>query len=185
MKTLSTLFLMLVFALQGQAQTDGFGPSPEKSRSIVVNGQTFNLVNSKVDGLVTTYEYAISGERYEDWTQLLTHQIINLATPVTAEQFSSFFERKLKETDPKASMEILQTYSKAIVFQVQFPRTEAQDDQIMVCLAFANPKRAQMNVIQYALKPNRLAANLAELQLKSWQGLLTNKAAVAENAEAK
>jgi|GEM_PF-5125606 len=177
MKRIIALFIFVVTVACAEPDAG------DRPRELVLNGQTFHLVNSKSDGLVTSFEYALAGEKYEDWTQLLTHQVIGLTNPVTAEQFAAFFQRKLKDDDPKASMEIIQSFRKAVVFQVRFPRTEGQDDQVMVCLAFPDTKHAQMNVIQYALKPNRLSGNLAELQLKSWQGMLCAKATVAQNRE--
>jgi hypothetical protein len=73
-----------------------------------------------------------------------------------------------------------------VVFQVNYPHSDAQDAQTMICLAFPDTKRACMNVIQYALKPNRLGGNLAELQTKSWVGVLSAKAtALSEPVPAK
>lgn len=164
-------------ALQPQSASSDRQPAKE----IKINGQVFTLANNSASGLVSTFEYTLAGEQYSEWTQLLTHQVIALANPVTAEEFVAYFQRKVRESDPGTAFEVVRQSPRAAVFQVVFPRTQVQDEQIMLCLCFPDPHRAEMNVVQYALRPNKLSANLVQLQVKSWLNILSQRAtAVAE-----
>lgn len=132
------------------------------------DGQSFVLANSSTGKNCETDEYALAGEKLGEWTQLLTVQRLTLAKAAGTDEFLAYFQRRV--TADGASLEILNQAKAASVFAVRFPRSERNDEQVMVCLAFVDrAKPAVLNVVQYAIKPHRIAMPVVEMRLRSWR----------------
>lgn len=133
------------------------------------DGQAFALANSTTTDHVQTDEYVVSGEKIADWSQLVTVQRLTLAQPTPADEFVAYF-RKRVEAEDGATLEILQQAKSASVFAVRFPKSERNDEQMMICLAFVDRGTPKLlNIVQYALKPGRVSADLAAMRLQSWR----------------
>jgi hypothetical protein len=130
--------------------------------------KTFELVNRTATATVETDEYAAAGESLSNWTELVTVQRLTLAKPAGSDAFAAFFKKRIGEEG--GSLEVLAQSHAASVFSVRFPRSERNDEQVMVCLAFVDRQTpTRMNIVQYALKPARFEVPVIAERLKSWR----------------
>ncbi|HVU35291.1 MAG TPA: hypothetical protein VHE61_17780 [Opitutaceae bacterium] len=137
--------------------------------TVVHDGQTFALANRAASPNVETDEYVADGETLGNWTQLLTVQRIALPKPATAAEFATYFQTRIRD-EKGASFDIVKSGRTASVFAVRFPKSERNDEQVMICLAFPDEaKPTRFNVVQFALKPSRIPLNAAEVRIKSWR----------------
>jgi hypothetical protein len=151
-------------------------PPATSRKTVVHDGQTFELASSSALKNVETDEYVLAGEKLAEWTQLVTVQRLTLGKPTTADEFVAYFQKRL-ESEAGATLEILKQAKPASVFVVRFPKSERNDEQVMLCLAFGDPdKSAVLNIIQYAIKPTRASVTLAEMRIKSWRNKLVHQA---------
>ena len=164
--------------LRGQAPTPAVAPaepapaSPTAQDSAVKkiehDGQIFELANSTIGQNVQTDEYILAGEKLADWTQLITVQRLSVAKTATAEGFVTYFRQKV-ESDG-ASLDVLTHNKAACVFAVRFPKSDRNDEQVMICLAFTDPTNAgTLNIVQYAIKPLRSPVSTTAAHIKSWR----------------
>jgi hypothetical protein len=143
--------------------------APVPRKTFEHDGQTFELANSTTAKNVETDEYVVAGEKIADWSQVVTVQRLTMAQPTPSDEFLAYFQKRLNGEDG-ANLEILRQAKRASIFTVRFPKSEQNEEQIMICLAFADPaKPSVLNIVQYALKPSRVSANLAEMRMKSWR----------------
>lgn len=144
-------------------------PATPARRTVEHDGTTFELANSTASAAAETDEYVAQGEKLTDWTQLVTVQRLKLAKPQSAEEFVTYFQRKLQAEDG-ASLDVLHQGKSVCVFVVRFPQSDRNEEQMMICLAFVDSaESARLNVVQFAVKPARIAAPLVESRLKSWR----------------
>lgn len=145
-------------------------------KTIEHDGQTFELASSTAGKNSETDEYTQPGEKLSDWTQLLTVQRIHLANQGGSDEFVAYFQKRL-QTEGGASLQILKQSKAASVFAVRFPKSESNDEQVMICLAFTDPTApAVLNIIQFAIKPTRVSVNLVEMRIKSWRDRFLHQA---------
>jgi len=136
--------------------------------TIVHDNQTFELANSTATKTVETDEYTASGEKLGEWTQLVTVQRLRLGGPATAASFVDYFKQKVAEDG--ASLEVLSPGKVASVFAVRFPKSDRNDEQVMICLAFSDAAKPElMNIVQYAIKPARCSVAEVASRIKSWR----------------
>jgi hypothetical protein len=155
------------------------GGSP---KTVEHEGQTFELASSTTRNNVTTDEYVVSGEKIADWTQLVTVQRLALSKATATDEFLAFFQKRV-QAEAGSSLEILKQTKAAGVFTVRFPKSERNDEQVMICLAFVDSTEpAVLNIVQYALKPSRVPVDVAEPRIRSWRDkFITQAAALAIN----
>jgi hypothetical protein len=189
MRIFPLLFLMTVIGSAAEAPppvptpattpraVEAPAPTPPATRKTVEhNGQTFELVNSLKEERVETDEYVIVGEKLGEWTQLLTVQRLTVEKPATAEEFAAYFQKKVQQ-EGGASLQVIHQARAAAVFAARFPKSDSNEEQIIECLAFCDPKKPNViSLIQYAVKPHRIAQDVVELQLKSWQAKFVQQA---------
>jgi len=177
MKLRHFLACLLLSAVVGRAEESApVSESVPEPKKITLNGQTFELANSVTGENIATEEYVLAGEKLAAWTQLITVQRITLAKPGSPDEFVSFFQKKISQ-EPGARLDLLQQGRAACVFSAFFAKSDQNDEQMMVCLVFADPKTPQvLNLIQYGIKPNKLARSVVELQLKAWKAQFTQQA---------
>lgn len=150
------------------AAPSAVGGSSASSKTIEYDGQTFTLANSARNESVETDEYAVSGEKISNWTQLVTVQRLTLAKPTDTEAFVAFFKQRVG--DDGASLDVLSHSKVASVFAVRFPKSEQNDEQVMICLAFLETaKPAALNIVQYAIKPTRCPLDVTTTRIKRWR----------------
>jgi hypothetical protein len=138
-------------------------------KTVEHDGQVFELANSTSRNNAATDEYIVAGEKITDWTQLITVQRLTLAKPTRTDEFLAYF-RKQMQTEDGSSLEILKQAEAASVFAVRFPKSDRNDEQVMICLAFTDGGNAAvLNIVQYALKPTRVSVDLAEMRIRSWR----------------
>jgi hypothetical protein len=155
-------------ALVASASTVGTAaPKPARS-SIIHDGQTFDLANSTATKLVETDEYTTGGEKLGEWTQLVTVQRVTLDKPASPDAFVSYFKKRVAEDG--ATLEVLAGTKGACVFAVRFPNSDRNDEQVMICLAFADAGRPELlDIVQYAIKPTKCPVDVAAARIKSWR----------------
>lgn len=142
---------------------------------IEYDGQTFALANTARNECVETDEYTVAGEKISSWTQLVTVQRLTLAKPTDAEAFVGFFKQQVGQDG--ATLEVLAHSPIASVFAVRFPKSDRNDEQVMICLAFTKPGTAtELNIVQYAIKPTRLPVELTAARIKAWRDKFLNEA---------
>ncbi len=167
------------------ASSDAATAGAPVSRSLVEHdGQKFALANQTSGKNVETDEYVLVGEKIEAWTQLVTVQRLNLTKAMPTSEFVTYFQQRL-QTEDGASLDVLKQTKTVSVFAVRFPKSDRNDEQVMICLAFAdavNP--ALLNIVQYAIKPTRVAVDVVESQLKSWRDKLLRQAQAIETLPA-
>ncbi len=177
-------FIGAAVAVHGQDSGPAARPSPatlssdeplRAERRIVHDGQAFELASSTVGKNVETDEYVLAGEKIAKWTQLLTVQRLALAKPAAADEFLAYFRKRVGED--KATLDMLMDGRTASVFAVRFPKTEQNEEQVMICLAFVdslNP--ARLNIVQYAIKPTRTPVAEVERHITSWRDKFVEQA---------
>ena len=149
--------------------------SPERP-SIQHAGQTFTFARTSGGRGVDTDEYTLADEKLSDWTQLVTVQRLTIAQASSAGAFVTFFQKRVAEEG--ASFDVLTQDAKAAVFAVRFPASNANEEQVMICLAFSEPAAgARLNVLQFAIKPSRCPVALATQQIKAWKDRFLEQAA--------
>jgi hypothetical protein len=176
MKLLSVLALVsAVLAVRGADNPPLSDPSAVSEalaatrKTVEHDGQLFELANSTSRNHVATDEYIVAGEKITEWTQLITVQRLTLAKPTRTDEFLAYF-RKQMQTEVGSSLEILKQTDAASVFAVRFPKSDRNDEQVMICLAFTDSGNAAvLNIVQYALKPTRVSVDLAEMRIRSWR----------------
>lgn len=138
------------------------------TKPIVHEGETFELASSSATRSVETHEYTTSGEKLGEWTQLVTVQRVTREKPTSADAFVAYFKKRVAEDG--ATLDVLSATKSAAVFAVRFPKSDRNDEQVMICLAFADPNRPErLNIVQYAIKPTKCAVDLAATRIKSWR----------------
>jgi hypothetical protein len=164
-----------VFTLNGADAPALSSPSPESEivatprKTVEHDGQVFELTNSTTRNNVATDEYIVAGEKITEWTQLVTVQRLTLSKPTRTDEFLAYFRKQMQAEDG-SSLEILKQSEAASVFAVRFPKSDRNDEQVMICLAFSDSANAAiLNIVQYALKPTRVSVDLAEMHLRSWR----------------
>lgn len=141
----------------------------EAQNTIENNGQVFALTNRTTGQNVETDEYVLAGEQLTDWTQLVTVQRLTLAQATPTSGFLAYFQKRI-QAENGATLEVVRQSTTASVFVVSFPKSQYNDEQVMICLAFAEPSLpTRLNIVQYAVKPARVAKELAETQVRSWR----------------
>lgn len=152
-------------------------PAKPLSKPIVHDGQAFELANSTAANSVETDEYTTGGEKLGEWTQLVTVQRMTLPKPTSAEAFVNYFKSRIAEDG--ATLDVLSSAKAASVFAVRFPKSDGNDEQVMVCLAFSDPNRPELlNIVQYALKPTKCPVDVAAGRIKSWRDRFLTQARV-------
>ncbi len=137
-------------------------------KTVEHDGQVFALAQSTTGKNVETDEYTLADEKIANWTQLVTVQRLLLAKPTDADAFVTYFRQRV--TEDGASLDVLAPGKRASVFAVRFPKSDQNEEQVMICLAFvdaASPER--LNIVQYAIKPMRCAVPTTAARLKSWR----------------
>lgn len=141
--------------------------SPEKA-TLTYAGQAFELAQSRPGERLSTDEYTLPGEKLGEWTQLVTVQRLAGTAPANPEQLVQFFRLRLKSEE--ATLDLLAETEKGRAFVVRFPARGTTEEQVMICLAFVDPTQRQvLNVVQYAVKPHRVGAQVAATQLRAWK----------------
>lgn len=141
------------------------------------DGQAFQLASSTSTSAVDTDEYVLAGEKLADWTQLLTVQRLKLAQAAGTDEFLAYFRKRVAADG--ASVDVLKQSPAVSVFAVRFPKSERNDEQVMICLAFCEPARpAALNIVQYAIKPARAAVAVVEMRIRTWRDRFLREAAV-------
>jgi hypothetical protein len=144
------------------------GPAPRVRKTIEQGGQTFELANSTANQTVETDEYVAAGEKIGDWTQLVTVQRLMLPKPTDSDAFVAYFKKRIGEDG--ATLDVMLQTKAASVFAVRFPKTERNDEQVMICLAFVDvAKPTFLNIVQYAIKPTRGAVATTTSRIQSWR----------------
>lgn len=137
-------------------------------RTVEHEGQVFELASSLAGANVETHEYVPVGETLATWTQLVTVQRLTLPGPRTTDEFLAYFEKRVREDG--ASWEVLRRTASASVFVVRFPASDRNEEQVMICLGMLDPAKATLvNIVQYAIKPQRVPVAAVESRLKSWR----------------
>jgi uncharacterized protein YmfQ (DUF2313 family) len=143
-------------------------PDGPAHRTVEHDGQTFELVRSTADQAVRTDEYVVAGEKIADWTQLVTVQRLTRAMPARIDAFLAYFRKRV--TEDGATFEVLKEAKTAGVFVVRFPKSERNEEQVMICLALAGGDTIpHMDIVQYAIKPTRLPVDVVEMRIRSWK----------------
>ncbi len=151
-------------------------PSPTTRKTVEHDGQAFELANTTVGKNVETDEYVVAGEKIGDWTQLLTVQRLTLAKPTPTDEFLAYFQKKV-QTEDGGTLEVLKQHKGASVFAVRFPKSERNEEQVMICLAFTDAANAPvLNIVQYAIKPTRASVDLVAMRIKSWRDKFVQQA---------
>lgn len=150
---------------------------PPVSRNVVEHdGQTFELANRASSNNLETDEFVVAGETLGNWTQLVTVQRLTLPKPMSTQEFVTYFQKRLQDENG-ASLEVLKQAKSASVFVVRFPQSDRNDEQVMICLAFAEAAHpVLLNVVQYAIKPTRVSVDLVEARIKSWRNKFVRQA---------
>ena len=144
-------------------------------KTIEYDSETFTLANSARNESVETDEYTVSGEKISNWTQLVTLQRLTVAKPTDTEAFVDFFRQRMGEDG--ASLDVLSHRKAASVFAVRFPKSEQNDEQVMICLAFvATGKPSELNIVQYAIKPTRCPLDVTSARIKGWRDRFLHEA---------
>ncbi len=152
---------------------DAAVPAPAAPESVAKpfiehGGQRFELASSTTSKEVETDEYVAAGEKISDWTQLVTVQRLKLSRSAAADAFVAYFRKRVEEDT--ASLDVLTESRNASVFVVRFPKSDRNDEQVMICLAFVDAaKPSLLNVIQYAIKPMRCSVPEATARIRSWR----------------
>jgi hypothetical protein len=151
-------------------------------KTVEHDGQIFELATSTTRNNVATDEYVIGGEKIAEWTQLVTVQRLTLAKATATDEFLAYFQKRV-QAEAGSSLEILKQAKAASVFAVRFPRSERNDEQVMICLAFVDSAEPTvLNIVQYALKPSRVPIDVAEPRIRSWRDkFITQATALAAN----
>lgn len=137
-------------------------------RTVEHDGQTFELTRSTADQAVRTDEYVVAGEKIADWTQLVTVQRLTRAMPARIDAFLAYFRKRV--TEDGATFEVLKEAKTAGVFVVRFPKSERNEEQVMICLALAGGSSTpHLDIVQYAIKPTRLPVEVVEMRIRSWR----------------
>lgn len=152
-------------------------PATAAPRKIIEHdGETFELAHTTSSKNVDTDEYVVAGETIADWTQLLTVQRLTLAKPTATDEFLAYFQKRVQSEDG-ASLDILKQSKLASVFAVRFPKSDRNEEQVMICLAFSEPTNAAvLNIVQYAIKPTRSSVDLVEMRIRSWRDKFVHQA---------
>lgn len=161
------------------------GPTSAADRKTIEHaGQTFELATSSARENVATDEYVLTGEKITQWSQLVTVQRLTLAKTTAADEFLAYFQKRL-QAEEGSTAEVLKQSPKVSVFAVRFPKSERNDEQVMICLVLADPEQSNvLNIVQYALKPSRVPAQLAERQLRAWRDRFVAQATSPTNPSA-
>lgn len=143
------------------------GPEPTP-KPIVHDGETFDLANSIATKSVQTDEYTIAGEKLGQWSQLITVQRLTLEQPAAVDAFVDYFRTRIVEDG--ATLDVLSGTKAAAVFAVRFPKSDRNDEQVMICLAFVDPVDPEvLNLVQYAIKPTKCPVDITAARIKSWR----------------
>jgi hypothetical protein len=153
----------------GAAPAENAAAPAAATKTIEHDGQTFKLASSATGKNVETDEYVQAGETLADWTQLLTVQRMTLAKATPTDEFVAYFQKRI-QAESGATLQILKQSKAVSVFAVRFPKSDGNDEQVMICLALTDPaKTGVLNIVQYAIKPTRLSVDLVEMRIKSWR----------------
>jgi hypothetical protein len=156
--------------------------APAAARRIEHAGDVFGLANSTTAENVSTDEYTCEGEKLGTWTQLVTVQRVSLGKPAGTDDFVAYFKAKVAEDG--ASLDVLTKSRQATVFAVRFPQRGSDDEQVMMCLAFADRATVGvLNIVQYAVKPTRLPVGAVTMKLKAWRDRLMAQAEGLQQAD--
>lgn len=173
--------ILLVASVAGFAATAGWSDiappvaentanpaAPANRKTVEHDGQVFALAQRTTGKNVETDEYTLADEKIANWTQLVTVQRLLLAQPTDADAFVAYFRQRV--TEDGATLDVLTPGKRASVFAVRFPKSDQNEEQVMICFAFidaASPER--LNIVQYAIKPMRCAVATTAARLKSWR----------------
>lgn len=161
-----------------RAQEAAPSPSPKPAdladapatdrRTVEHDGQVFSLASSTAIRNVATDEYTVAGEKIAAWTQLVTVQRLTLSQATDADAFVAYFKQRI--ADDGATLDVLSPGRTASVFSVRFPKSERNEEQVMVCLVMADPAEpCRLHIVQYAIKPLRFPIETTAARLKSWR----------------
>lgn len=148
-------------------------------KTVEHDGQTFELATSTTGKNVRTDEYVVAGEQIADWTQLVTVQRLTIGRPTATSEFLAYFRTRV-ESESGATLDVLREGKAASVFAARFPKSARNDEQVMICLAFADAADpATLDIVQYAIKPTRVPVALVERRIKSWRDKFLRQAQAA------
>lgn len=149
-------------------------PESTKGTQIVMNNQVYVLVGKEESRAVSTYRYVTPGSTSDDWTELVTHQVLKLATRSGADEVLGYL--KERNRDELRLEGILET-RKAAVFASLAPKSEKAESQLGVGLIFIDLSNSfEVHIISFTLKPNRLSTPDVEAKLRSWRDLFRARA---------
>lgn len=173
-RTLLCLLLLAPVAVVAEETSGPVGsgdaaqPPATQPARIEHDGQAFELARSSNDRNVLTDEYLISGETLADWTQLVTVQRLKQPTPARIDAFLAYFSKRV--AGDGATFQVLKETASAGVFVVRFPKSDTNEEQVMICLVLAGSgEKPHLDIVQYAIKPTRLPVDVVEMRIKSWR----------------
>lgn len=153
-------------------------PTTADRKTVEHDGEVFALAQSSANQHVETDEYTLTGETIGNWTQLLTVQRLALTPATDADAFVAYFQKQVVADG--ATLDVLVSGKMASVFAVRFPKSERNDEQVMVCLAMVDLKKSQqLDIVQYAIKPLRVPVAATTAHLKSWRDKFVAQAKAA------
>lgn len=143
-------------------------PPTNPERTLQHEGRDFALANRCSSRNVETAEYTAGGEPLHNWTELVTLQRLSFPHASSPEALVAHFQKRL--ADEGAALDVLLQNEAASVFAVRFPSSERADEQVVICLAFGDSaERGRLHVVQYAIKPTRMAVDVATGRIRSWR----------------
>ena len=148
--------------------------TPTPALQITLNGQAFHRADSEQSTAAKTFVYLPSGATLQDWSEMVTHQVITLQQRSGADEVLQFIREKSKA---RVRLELVLETRKASVFVSLSPGVEGEETQMAVGFAFLDlSDPLQIHLVQFVLKPNRLSQPDVEQKLKSWRDLFKTRA---------
>ena len=156
----------------------GAVPAVQAKRTFEHNGHVYVLVLSNATEEVDTEEYVMEGETPDQWTQMISYQRIRLASAIGADQYVVSLQRYFDQNNSAAHTKVVQQGKTATVFGVQYDKTNDRDLQLTIAIAFfpSSKDPTLLHLIQFTLKPSKVAMGETETLIRSWQGRFQSEA---------
>ncbi len=145
-------------------------------------GQTFVLARHQEDRSVETDEYLPNGETLGNWSQLLTVQRLRLSRDSSPGELIAHLEKRIA-SDRRSSLETVRQGRNAAVLSARLPGSGEIGEQWLIGIIYMDTVGGgSMNVLQFALVPDRLDEGKAEMTLDAWRQKFLRQADIRNKA---